>query len=256
MGRRSVRHDCAHRGGFTLIELLVVVAIIAILAAILFPVYVKARDRARLAQCLSNMHQLSIAILSYADDWDGTLPRWQMGCTGWVWDEAVYDFVKDKRIYTCPRNYHPQVLRGKLIRSYALPRNVSGLGLGEIPSPARTVLLFEKGDQEFGVGADATGESFWQVYGTKEYDDQVAGQTDRTPRERRTYFHGNGKVLAFVDGHAKFYFCRDTDKETNPMWYDFPNNPVSGHPGYCGDAKEGYGYTGCDKHNPGAHLPP
>jgi len=60
--------------GFTLIELLVVIAIIAILAAILFPVFAKARESARKASCLSNLKQLGMATMMYADDHDETYP--------------------------------------------------------------------------------------------------------------------------------------------------------------------------------------
>lgn len=60
--------------GFTLIELLVVIAIIAILAAILFPVFARAREAARKATCLSNLRQLAIAALMYAQDYDEVLP--------------------------------------------------------------------------------------------------------------------------------------------------------------------------------------
>lgn len=57
--------------GFTLIELLVVIAIIPILAAILFPVFARARDKARQSSCLSNVKQIALAALMYAEDYDG-----------------------------------------------------------------------------------------------------------------------------------------------------------------------------------------
>jgi prepilin-type N-terminal cleavage/methylation domain-containing protein len=66
----AVREETA----FTLIELLVVIAIIAILAAILFPVFAKARDRAKVTTCLNNQKQLALAIHTYADDYDGLMP--------------------------------------------------------------------------------------------------------------------------------------------------------------------------------------
>jgi prepilin-type N-terminal cleavage/methylation domain-containing protein/prepilin-type processing-associated H-X9-DG protein len=60
--------------GFTLIELLVVIAIIAILAAILFPVFAKARDKARQTVCSSNLKQIGMVAIMYTEDWDGYLP--------------------------------------------------------------------------------------------------------------------------------------------------------------------------------------
>lgn len=62
------------RRGFTLIELLVVIAIIAILAAILFPVFARAREKARAATCQSNLKQLGLGHLMYATDYDGCFP--------------------------------------------------------------------------------------------------------------------------------------------------------------------------------------
>ena len=67
--------------GFTLIELLVVIAIIAILAAILFPVFARAREAARKATCLSNLKQIALACLMYAQDYDEVLPS----CSAGMW---------------------------------------------------------------------------------------------------------------------------------------------------------------------------
>ncbi len=62
--------------GFTLIELLVVIAIIAILAAILFPVFAKARERAKHSTCISNMKQIGLAMAQYLSDSEDKFPAW------------------------------------------------------------------------------------------------------------------------------------------------------------------------------------
>jgi prepilin-type N-terminal cleavage/methylation domain-containing protein len=63
------RQGRRHRG-FTLIELLIVIAIIALLAAILFPVFARSRENARRASCQSNLQQIGVALLLYARDYD------------------------------------------------------------------------------------------------------------------------------------------------------------------------------------------
>src|SRR5947208_716719 len=63
---------------FSLIELLVVVAILAVLAAILLPVFAQARAMARTTACLSNQRQLGVAMRLYVEDNDGTYP-WNLG---------------------------------------------------------------------------------------------------------------------------------------------------------------------------------
>jgi prepilin-type N-terminal cleavage/methylation domain-containing protein/prepilin-type processing-associated H-X9-DG protein len=93
------------RRGFTLIELLVVIAIIAILAAILFPVFAKARDRARQTTCVNNLKQYGTAHQMYLEDWDGTLiPAagfYHLGETaGWI--NSMLKYNKTTELWHCP----------------------------------------------------------------------------------------------------------------------------------------------------------
>jgi prepilin-type N-terminal cleavage/methylation domain-containing protein/prepilin-type processing-associated H-X9-DG protein len=75
------------RNGFTLLELLVVIAVIVILAAILFPVFAQAREKARQAACLSNMKQIGTATMLYVQDYDDTYPLWRPNSDmpSWIW---------------------------------------------------------------------------------------------------------------------------------------------------------------------------
>ncbi len=88
------------RRGFTLIELLVVIAIIALLAALLFPVFTQAREKARQAACASNLKQLSLGFLMYAQDYDETmLPQ---GGANLRYNSYIYPYEKTLAVYYCP----------------------------------------------------------------------------------------------------------------------------------------------------------
>ncbi len=90
------------RRGFTLIELLVVIAIIAILAAILFPVFARAREKARQASCSSNHKQVALGWLMYAQDYDERAPYMNTAdpTYGRVWIQTKLEpYIKNKQLW-------------------------------------------------------------------------------------------------------------------------------------------------------------
>lgn len=93
------------RNGFTLIELLMVIAIIAILAAILFPVFAQARESARRSQCISNTKQATTAVVMYVQDYDETFPilvEDDAGNTLYGVEDLVQPYIKNRNIFNCP----------------------------------------------------------------------------------------------------------------------------------------------------------
>ncbi len=109
------------RGGFTLVELLVVIAILAILAALLFPVFAKARERARVTACASNLRQLGQAAVLYCDDYDQRFPLaadWADRYHPEIWagkpayaallanltylTDALDPYLRNRQIWQCP----------------------------------------------------------------------------------------------------------------------------------------------------------
>jgi prepilin-type N-terminal cleavage/methylation domain-containing protein len=97
------RGPCAKTTAFTLIELLVVIAIIGILASMLLPALARAKETAKRIQCTSNQHQLSLAVIMYAGDYNGGFPpRPNDNINGSRWPTFVFPYYHNLAILVCP----------------------------------------------------------------------------------------------------------------------------------------------------------
>jgi prepilin-type N-terminal cleavage/methylation domain-containing protein/prepilin-type processing-associated H-X9-DG protein len=120
------------RTGFTLIELLVVIAIIAILAAILFPVFGRARENARRASCQSNLKQIGLGLMQYAQDFDGWTPGSVTygqpapiagGTAGRSWPSMIFPYVKSDQLFACPTGAAEST---ETVKTHAMPASTRG----------------------------------------------------------------------------------------------------------------------------------
>jgi prepilin-type N-terminal cleavage/methylation domain-containing protein/prepilin-type processing-associated H-X9-DG protein len=201
------------RRGFTLIELLVVIAIIAILAAILFPVFAKAREKARQTSCLSNTKQIMLGVLQYAQDYDEMLPyasQWgeAPGAT-LSWWQYLDPYVKNTQIFTCPSqagngygwNYQNFGYRAAANSYLYNP----GRALGVVTQPAETILIGDNPDVAmYGAGGI-------YLYGPTQVAPPADGIGNVSGR------HNDGGNYAFLDGHAK-WLSRSTAAGSNRLW--------------------------------------
>ncbi len=224
---------------FTLIELLVVIAIIAILAAILFPVFARARENARRASCQSNMKQLGLGFLQYAQDYDENFPAGEIWCCdagrtrGFGWANRIYPYIKSSQIYICPSVttsapavtylYNGDITNDKNTatgnsESSWRPANALAMFNG----PAKTVLLSEMrtglagnpalsrnvsgGDpSQYGNGLQYNGGSIDAVYSGL-MDNVPLSVLTSSPYQypSATGHHLEGANFLAVDGHVKW----------------------------------------------------
>ena len=153
----------ANRRGFTLIELLLVIAIVSLLAAILFPAFASAREKARQASCQANLKQLGMGLLEYAQDYDECVPVGTSGVNNSngciAWGGQVYAYVGSAAVFQCPDDPAQPMQRTVngatyTLRpvSYAINNNLGARGGGQaiwtlpqLTAPSQTVMLFEVG---------------------------------------------------------------------------------------------------------------
>jgi len=209
--------------GFTLIELLVVIAIIAILAAILFPVFAKAREKARQASCQSNQKQMGLALRMYGSDFDErnvpvAQPRTGLPGNGYWWMVLIDPYMKNLGILQCPSyrcSYNgigqwtgagycgdtpggtstcDQPPRARFVGGYGINCGGAGVGPGDakdsqIPAPAETVHVAES-------------SCIVARHSQQGWPGSVSC--------RGMPFHNEGRNLLFVDGHVKWHRATGT----------------------------------------------
>ena len=236
---------------FTLIELLIVIAIIAIIAAILFPVFATAREKARQSACTSNLKQLGLAFMQYAQDYDEYMPCGRAtGGQGWAGE--IYPYVKNVLVYKCPDDQTTDNVGSDLYFlacTYSYNSNVdvmpNTLSLNQFGAPSNTVLLCEVvGGHTIRTGwtTSATGidpndnqsssnyGAYWSrpnsasAYATGNMGGYNYGSYTASP------YHSTGSNFLACDGHVK-WLVGSSVSVWNPA--ATPNSPQTGNGTWC-----------------------
>ncbi len=188
------------RRGFTLIELLVVIAIIAILAAILFPVFARAREKARQTSCLNNVKQLTLGVMQYTQDYDEVLPASfypgnPVGSRFWY--EKIDPYVMNTQVRVCPSERSRAMGYGWNYDfiGYGSSTSIRVYALADIEKPAETIMMADAWNY---VIYSPARYNFVPSPGVTVYDYNAWGAR-----------HNDGANIGFLDGHAKWLHGND-----------------------------------------------
>ena len=228
--------------GFTLIELLVVIAIIAILMAVLMPALNRAREQGKRAACLSNLKQLTLAWIMYADENDDKIVAAGTASDAWVrWTRnqseeqglegirsgLLFRYCPDVKLYKCPTG-----VRGEVV-TYAIVDAMNGYSEGpgtetrmikrriQIKSPSKRAVFIDEGRMS---------PNSWTIwYDREQWFDQIMAR------------HGDGTNFSFADGHSAYWKWKDPRTiqvaemdydmwQGSSAWNDFALSSSPGNP--------------------------
>jgi prepilin-type N-terminal cleavage/methylation domain-containing protein/prepilin-type processing-associated H-X9-DG protein len=207
-----------NRRGFTLIELLVVIAIIAILAAILFPVFAKAREKARQTSCISNGKQIGLSWHMYAQDYDErVIPYSDSGVSGGFampWTLLIQPYTKNNQILRCPNN-------GTWAIGYTQNANIARMDPDNASQPRKLAAIIIPAQSP--IFADANGITGGIA--------NPPGKVQPAPYDQALAFFLNG---AFVSGRylsdptnlAKGWSSADPNAGNDGKGTSWPNQPA------------------------------
>lgn len=229
--------------GFTLIELLVVISIISLLAAILFPVFARARDNARRTSCISNLKQIGLGIVMYTQDHDGRVPKvyttgntttapdgedFFAGGATWFWQQMIFPYVKSHQLFYCPSSFsqvgtdipslgnespYATMLNANYAFNYGMKTSGSdsapGINIAAMPDASGTYMLMEFGLYYFAYNdvrrTNITGTAYVPGAGLYESNCNMtaAGQEFKSDCDNGRHF--GGVTVGFADGHVKWH---------------------------------------------------
>jgi prepilin-type N-terminal cleavage/methylation domain-containing protein/prepilin-type processing-associated H-X9-DG protein len=227
MMKRHTTKGCeGNRRAFTLIELLVVVAIIGILAAILFPVFARARENARRASCQSNVKQILLGIMQYTQDHDERYMPMYTTSPSEYWPQMVAPYLKSTQIYNCPSaTGAPYSAITNLFPYYGINTQLfecngvstcspKGIPLSFVEKPSETVLMTDSEDLVNKKGnprVNPQGFSTISAY--------------NAPSCYPQYRHLDTTTVGFFDGHVKAMRKTDLEKVVSSEdGYTFASN--------------------------------